>query len=67
MGEMGKLKQYTLDTNVFRHETSKTGDANLRKTAKNFWRRAKHKIVNGDAILLAPKEVIRELEIQSTN
>ncbi|MDW0114371.1 DUF4411 family protein [Sporosarcina saromensis] len=59
------MRQYTLDTNVFRHETSKYANPDLRWAAKAFWKHVLHEIGDGDAVLLVPKEVIRELEVQS--
>lgn len=62
---MGVLKQYTLDTNVFRHETNTTGAADLRRSAKLFWKQVLRELENGKAVLLIPQEVVRELEVQS--
>lgn len=62
---MGNLKQYTIDTNVIRHETNKTGAPNLMKAAKRFWRTIKEEIEKGEAAILVPAEVVRELKVQS--
>lgn len=59
------MRQYTLDTNIFRHEASSSVEGDLRWAAKTFWRKTLHEIGSGDAVLLVPKEVMRELEVQS--
>lgn len=62
---MNKVKSYALDTNIFRYAVNPTGSKNLRRAAKHFWKHALLEFENGKAVLLVPKEVIRELEIQS--
>lgn len=64
---MRKLKSYTLDTNVFRYAVNPTGGDDLRRVAKLFWKNALLEFKNGQAVLLVPREVIRELEVQSFN
>ncbi|MGM8215912.1 DUF4411 domain-containing protein [Bacillaceae bacterium W0354] len=60
------MKKYTLDTNVFRHRTNSRDQNSLeQKGAKLFWRKIKDEINQNKAMLLIPKEVIRELTIQS--
>ncbi|MEK5039722.1 hypothetical protein [Sporosarcina sp. FSL K6-3457] len=61
------MKSYTLDTNIFRYAVNPTGSDNLRRAAKLFWKNALLEFKNGKAILLVPREVIRELEVQSFN
>lgn len=63
MGE--SLKEYTIDTNVFRHETNENDGADLRLGAHTFWTKVKEEIENEEAVLFVPKEAIRELEAQS--
>lgn len=58
------MKQYTLDTNVFRHKTNGKND-NIQPSAKHFWTKVIQEITQNEAVLLVPKEVIRELEVQS--
>lgn len=64
MGE-SELKSYLLDTNGFRYLTNPKEDKAIKKAAKNFWKYAIEEIQNGEAILVIPKEVARELEVQS--
>ncbi|WP_339252933.1 DUF4411 domain-containing protein [Sporosarcina sp. FSL W8-0480] len=59
------MKQYTLDTNVFRYKTNPTGDHALRNSAKSFWKGTLREIQSGEAVLLVPEEVVRELKVQS--
>ena len=59
------MKQYTLDTNIFRYLTSPDVGGDLIIATKHFWRKAKSEFENGEAVLLVPKEVVRELEVQS--
>ena len=66
MGESkGLVRQYILDTNIFRYLTSSNVDAELNIATKLFWHKTKSEIENGEAVLLVPKEVIRELDVQS--
>lgn len=62
---MAEFKQYTVDTNFFRYHSNNNGDNNLRRTALLFWKTAKEEIEKGEAVILVPAEVVRELEIQS--
>ena len=62
---MVRFKQYTVDTNFFRYHANNNGDQNLRRAAALFWRTAKEEIEKGEAVILIPAEVRRELEIQS--
>jgi hypothetical protein len=64
MGE-SELKSYLLDTNGFRYLTNPKEDKDIKKAAKAFWRHAIEEIQNGEAVLVIPKEVARELEVQS--
>ena len=64
MGE-AELKSYLLDTNGFRYLTNPKEDRDIKKAAKTFWKRALEEIQKGEAILVIPKEVARELEVQS--
>ncbi|KON66455.1 hypothetical protein AKG34_26280 [Peribacillus butanolivorans] len=61
---MGDVKQYTLDTNIFRYETNPSAD-HLQKAARVFWNQIRQEMLDGEAVLLVPKEVVRELHIQS--
>ncbi|ALS79614.1 hypothetical protein AUO94_13700 [Planococcus kocurii] len=63
--DMENLKQYTIDTNVIRYDTNKTGAPDLKKAAKIFWRTIKEEVENGRAVILVPAEVVRELKVQS--
>lgn len=62
---MAEFKQYTIDTNFFRYHTNNNGENDLRKAAVLFWETAKEEIENGEAVILVPAEVVRELEVQS--
>ncbi|RYG72926.1 DUF4411 family protein [Lentibacillus lipolyticus] len=62
---MGKIKHYTLDTNVFRYKTEENNLSNLKYQTHKFWKKIKDEITNNEAILVIPKEVINELEVQS--
>lgn len=62
---MGILKQYVLDTNIFIYLTNRSSSDDLRRETRYFWKKAKKEFENGEAVLLVPKEVRRELEIQS--
>lgn len=62
---MGKLKQYIIDTNLFRYAANPNGGDDLNRAAKLFWRVALHDFKNGKATLLVPDEVRRELLVQS--
>ena len=64
MGE-SELKSYLLDTNGFRYLTNPKEDKDIKKAARAFWKQAIEEIQNGEAILVIPKEVARELEVQS--
>lgn len=64
---MRELKQYTIDTNVIRYDTDKTANRLLNKAAKSFWTDARNEIENGNAVILVPAEVVRELVVQSHN
>ena len=59
------MRQYILDTNIFRYLTSSDVDAELNIATKLFWQKAKSEIENSEAVLLVPKEVTRELDVQS--
>jgi Domain of unknown function (DUF4411) len=59
------LKQYTIDTNVFRYKANPKAEPEHKKAAKTFWKQVLQEIQNGQAVLYVPKEVVRELEIQS--
>lgn len=61
---MGKLKQYILDTNLFRHATNPNSGDELNRSARLFWKVALQEFKNGKAVLLVPDEVRRELEVQ---
>jgi hypothetical protein len=61
---MGKLKQYIIDTNLFRYAVSPNSGDELNKSARLFWRVALSEFKNGEATLLVPDEVQRELEVQ---
>lgn len=58
------MKQYTLDTNVFRYKATKA-EPQYKKQAKRFWKQVTEEIRNGEAVLFVPSEVKRELEVQS--
>ncbi|MFD1030182.1 PIN domain-containing protein [Metaplanococcus flavidus] len=62
---MGNLKQYTIDTNVIRYQAGKTVDQILDRAARIFWRTIKEKAEKGEAVILVPAEVVRELKVQS--
>ena len=62
---MKEFKQYTIDTNALRYQTNKTGDPELRLAARLFWRNIQEKTAAGEAVVLVPAEVIRELEVQA--
>lgn len=62
---MRDLKQYTIDTNVIRYQVSKTGDQILERAARVFWRTIKENVEKGEAVILVPSEVVRELKVQS--
>ncbi|MBD8071379.1 DUF4411 family protein [Bacillus sp. PS06] len=64
MGD-SEIKSYLLDTNGFRYLTNPKEDKGIKKAANTFWRQASEEIQNGKAILVIPKEVARELEVQS--
>lgn len=64
MGE-SELKSYLLDTNGFRYLTNPKEDKAIKKAAKAFWKYVAEEIQNGEAVLVIPKEVARELEVQS--
>lgn len=59
------FKSYLLDTNGFRYLTNPKEDKDIKRAAKAFWRHAIEEMQNGEAILVIPKEVARELEVQS--
>jgi|SaaInlLV_10m_DNA_1039704.scaffolds.fasta_scaffold38458_2 hypothetical protein len=63
---MGDLKAYLLDTNAFVYPTN-PGKENKenRRAATVFWEQARIEIETGDAVLCIPREVARELEVQS--
>jgi predicted nucleic acid-binding protein len=60
---MADLKQYMIDTNAVRYYVNP--DRQYQKPARRFWRKAREEIQNGEAVLLVPGEVVRELNIQS--
>lgn len=60
-----ELKSYLLDTNGFRYLTNPKENKDIKKAAKAFWIHAVKEIQNGEAVLVIPKEVARELEVQS--
>ncbi|RNF38880.1 DUF4411 family protein [Planococcus salinus] len=62
---MRDFKQYTIDTNVIRHDTNKTGKQELKKAARIFWQTIQEKVEKGEAVILVPAEVVRELQVQS--
>lgn len=62
---MVEFKQYTVDTNFFRYHAYNNGDTNLRRAAVHFWKTAKEEVEKGEAVILVPAEVKRELEVQS--
>lgn len=64
---MRNFKQYTIDTNVIRYQAGNAGNQGLDKAARIFWRTVKEKVDTGEAAILVPAEVIRELEVQSHN
>jgi predicted nucleic acid-binding protein len=63
--EEAELKSYLLDTNGFRYLTNPKENKDIKKAAKAFWKHAIEEIQDGKAILVIPKEVARELEVQS--
>lgn len=58
------MKQYILDTNIFRHAVNPNSGDDLNKAARQFWRMALEEFENGEAVLLVPDEVRRELRVQ---
>ncbi|WP_339210571.1 DUF4411 family protein [Aeribacillus sp. FSL K6-8210] len=65
MGNITETKVYMLDTNVFRYKSNPRTHKSYKKAAKRFWRDVLQEIRNGESVLYIPKEVIRELEVQS--
>lgn len=64
MGEL-EFKSYLVDTNGFRYLTNTKEDKTIKKAAKSFWKHAMEEIQHEEATIVIPKEVIRELEVQS--
>ncbi len=54
-----------LDTNIFRHKTNANDSADLQAGARSLWNKIIEEVYNHHAVLLVPKEVVRELEVQS--
>ncbi len=59
------MKQYVLDTNIFVYLTNPSSGDDLRRAARYFWGNAREEFENGEATLIVPEEVRRELEVQS--
>ncbi len=59
------MKQYTLDTNIFRHKTNDNDSPDLRIGAAKTWAKMLQEVNDNQAVLMVPKEVIRELNLQS--
>ncbi|WP_051827318.1 PIN domain-containing protein [Metabacillus indicus] len=59
------MKQYTLDTNIFRHQTNESDSRQLRSGAQATWDKMIKEVDIGEAVLLVPKEVAFELDLQS--
>lgn len=59
------MKQYVLDTNIFIYLTNRSSSDDLRRKTRYFWEKAREEFQNGEAVLLVPEEVRRELEVQS--
>ncbi len=64
-GNGTETKAYLLDTNVFRYKSSPSAHTNHKKAAKRFWKDVLQEVRHEEAVLYIPKEVIRELELQS--
>lgn len=58
---MAALKKYLVDTVAVRYRVNK----DYKKPVRRFWKKALEEVGNGEAVLLIPEEVFRELEIQS--
>ncbi|OXB93088.1 MULTISPECIES: DUF4411 family protein [Bacillaceae] len=65
MGNITETKVYMLDTNVFRYKSNPRAHKSYKKATKRFWRNVLQEFRNGESVLYIPKEVIRELEVQS--
>jgi predicted nucleic acid-binding protein len=65
MGNVTEAKAYMLDTNVFRYKSNPSAHKSHKKAAKRFGRNVLLEVHNREATLYIPKEVIRELEVQS--
>jgi predicted nucleic acid-binding protein len=65
MGEVIETKAYLLDTNVFRYKSNPSAHKIHKKAGKRFWKNVLQEVRNGEASLFIPREVVRELEIQS--
>jgi predicted nucleic acid-binding protein len=57
------LKQYLVDTNSIRYKVT-TDDTN-QKAARRFWSKAINEMQNGEAVILVPEAVVKELKHQS--
>ena len=64
MGE-SEHKAYLLDTNGFRYLTNPKENKHIKKAVKTFWKQLIDEIKRDEAIFVVPREVIRELEVQS--
>lgn len=57
------LKQYMVDTNSVRYRVNKAEA--IHKPARRFWNKALEEVQSGEAVILVPQEVVRELKNQS--
>ena len=60
---MTDVKQYVVDTNSIRYKVTTNNE--YQKVARRFWSKALHEMQNGEAVILVPEAVVRELNHQS--